>query len=255
MSTAKQLTGVSVGVIRYSGKCTHELNKVSGEGKIIFDAPDHAAAWMQEQEHLHPHDFRAMNIYRCPYFTHYHLTTRPVHMVNGIIVEDGNHAGEATAKPAATSQPPARDYKWRLDDGRRNREAFTTAFKNGVGRQEIADKAGVAYDYVCRILRDAGLGGSSRNRKSEPTVRKLATSIEELDAQQAALEAQMRKLAEDRARIIELTRIKVEWAVEPVSIRVGKHNESLVLTIADWNTVLKGLRTLQLDGMQVEAKS
>jgi hypothetical protein len=245
MSTAKQLTGISVGVIRYSGKCTHELNKVSGEGKIIFEAPDHAAGWMQEQEHLRPVGFRPMNIYRCPYFQHYHLTTRPVHTVNGIVVEDGNKAGEAAAKPSAISRPPAMEYKWRLDDGRLNREAFATAFKNGMGRQEIADKAGVAYDNVCRILRDSGLGSTPReSRKSKPTVRKLATSVQELDAQQAALEDQMRKLAEDRQRIIELTRIKVEWEVEPASIRVGKHNESLVLTVTDWNTVAEGLRTL-----------
>jgi hypothetical protein len=45
MSTAKQLTGVSVGVIRYSGRCTHEFNRNSGEGKVIFDSPEHAAGW------------------------------------------------------------------------------------------------------------------------------------------------------------------------------------------------------------------
>jgi hypothetical protein len=220
---------------------------------VIFDSPEHAAAWQREQQHLHPRDYRPMNVYQCDYFAHFHLTSRPVSMVNGTLKEDG-------AKPVAAPQPrqpPARSYKWRKDNSTVfNPEAFAAGFKDGLTRKQMADQSGATYANVCAILRNIGLGNPPQGpQKSKPAngIRKLATNLQEIDLQQQALEAQLAQLAQDRARIIELTRVKVEWVAEGSSIKVGKHNECIILTVADWHTVTEGLRTL-LDAQQEEVK-
>src|SRR5690242_7487994 len=104
---ASNLIGQSVGVIRYSGKCTREING-GGEGKVIFQSPEHAAAWQQQQASLY-RDHQQLNVYRCPYFDHYHLTKRQVVMVNGVLVEEGNKASLDAA--SATEEKLARTSK------------------------------------------------------------------------------------------------------------------------------------------------
>lgn len=237
------LTGQSVGVLRYDGKCSREING-GGEGKAIFQSPEHAVAWMQEQATLRPREWQQLqNVYKCPYFDHYHLTRRQVVTVNGVLVEEGNKASVEAASAREEARPMQRQF--RKTNGDADADAIVAAYRGGISRKQIADKSDLGYGTICRVLKQNGCGiAKGSNPKSAPAVRHVPATMEEIAAKRVEIEAQLRKLEEDEARLIEMNRLRVEWHVEGVSVAIRKHTDSLTLRVEDCRSLLYQLEEL-----------
>lgn len=240
---SSNLTGQSVGVIRYNGRCTHEING-GGEGKAIFQSPEHAAAWMQQQAALYPREKHAKNVYRCPYFDHYHLTSRPVVMVNGVLVEEGTKASLEAASSKEEAKPAQRQF--RKANGDADADAIVSAYRSGVKRKDIETRSGLSYTHICYILRKAGLTEFRKgsDKRAVAPVRDVPTSVEAINEEEARLEALLKKLAEDKQRLIEMTRLHVEWARKGDSISIRKHNDTMTLSVEDCRSLVSHLEAL-----------
>lgn len=225
-------TGQPVGVIRYMGRCTHEING-GGEGKAIFQSPDHAAAWKSQQAAAFPEGgYERQNVYRCPYFDHYHLTNRQVVMVNGMLVEEGNKASldAASRKPASAIKD--------IDT------AEVVRLYESVGAAQTAKRLGISTNCVYYRLKKAGIGKGPRQQKDVAPVRKVLFDLDAINDRRAQLRAEIQKLEEDAKRVEEMQRLKVEWAVEGVSITIRKHTDSLTLVVEDCRSLVSQLEEL-----------
>lgn len=174
-------TGQPVGVIRYMGRCTHEING-GGEGKAIFQSPDHAAAWKSQQAAAFPEGgYERQNVYRCPYFDHYHLTNRQVVMVNGMLVEEGNKASldAASRKPASAIKD--------IDT------AEVVRLYESVGAAQTAKRLGISTNCVYYRLKKAGIGKGPRQQKDVAPVRKVLFDLDAINDRRAQLRAEIQK--------------------------------------------------------------
>lgn len=236
------LTSQSVGIIRYSGRCTREING-GGIGKAIFQSPEHAAAYMREQASLRPREWeKPQNVYRCPYFDHYHLTKRQVVMVSGMLVEEGNTASLRAASAKEEVKTPQGQF--RKPNGEADVDAIVAAYRNGTKRKQIAEKSGLGYGTVCRVLQENGCGQFTKEskRKPVPVVRHVPVTLEEIATKRAEIETQLRKLEDDEARLIETTQLHVDWRLEAQTITLRRYNDALTIGAED-RAVLPQLKT------------
>ncbi len=224
-------TGQSVGVIRYMGRCTHEING-GGEGKAIFQSPGHAAAWMQQEAAMYPRERHPQNVYKCPYFDHYHLTHRQVVAVNGVLVEEGNKASLDAASPKPA--PANKDID----------TAEVLRLYESIGAAETAKRLGIPINRVYYRLKKAGIGKGPRRKKDVAPVREVLFDFDAINDRKAQLRAEMQKLEEDEKRLVELNRLHVEWRVKDVSITIRKHTDSLTLEVEDCRSLVSQLTDL-----------
>jgi hypothetical protein len=179
--------------------------------KRVFASKTEAAEF--ETSNRKKHNLAQQYPYKCEDCPAYHLTSKPPDAF-------------AMAKSRRLLPQPVEDNSKRAGKGERLAQVASLVAQGITDKKTIAAKLGISVANAYIVL--------SKVRKQEQERLKAApATIDDIDAQEKALQAQLQKLAAEKQRLIDLKALKVLPCRNGEGVFIQKENERMTLPLAD----------------------
>lgn len=179
--------------------------------KRVFASESEAAVW--EASNRKKHNLAQQYSYKCEDCPHYHLTA---------MTPDAF----AMANSRRSLPQPVEDNNKKAAKGERLAQVTRLVAQGITDKKTIAAKLGISVANAYIVL--------SKVRKHEQERLKAApVTIDDIDAQEKALQTQLQKLAAERQRLIDLKALKVKRCWDGEGVFIQKENEHMALPLAD----------------------
>lgn len=179
--------------------------------KKVFVSESEAAEW--EASNRKKHNLAQQHPYKCEDCPHYHLTA---------MTPDAF----AMANSRRSLPQPVENKSKKAAKGERQAQVTRLVAQGITDAKTIATKLDISVANAYIVL-------SKVRKQQQERLKAAPVTIDDIDAQEKALQAQLQKLAGEKQRLIDLKALKVKRCWNGEGVLIQKENEHMALRLAD----------------------